>query len=171
MNNKIVYIIICLSVVIQGCKEVPNRDLVKATYDEIIDLNKCICQTATLKIDKHSFQVSDSIKIQTLRTELEALDTIKDDGRVIFGDTIIFNCKSDAQLMVFVNDDYIKLNNQKYKPNFKFRRKLRKYEGDAYVDKVIKKALSNIDSTTELSLRNCSLDSIPDEVFQLYNLE
>jgi len=159
----------------QGCKESPtqtnNENSSTPFVSEIIELTKCNFETAELIIDKHPFQVSDSIKIQYLINTLENLDTLKDDGRIIFGDTITIKCKSNSDLLVLVNQDYIKFNNQKYKPNPKLAWELRKLEGEAFVTKRIKQALSNIDSTTKLSLRDCSLDSIPSEIFKLRNLE
>ncbi len=175
MKNRIFYIPICLILFLQCCKENPIKNTKEGTSTsldaEIIDLTKCNCKTAELIIDKHSFQVSDTITIHYLVNTLENLDTIKDDGRIIFGDTIIFNCHSNFDLLVLVNQDYIKFNNQKYKPDSKLKWELRKLEGEATVRKGIKRALSNLESTTELSLRDCSLDSIPSEIFKLRNLE
>ena len=142
-----------------------------SNYTSKIDLNNCKCQLVNLIVNKKQFQISDSIKIRTLKDELKNLKPIKDDGRVIFGDTIIFNCNSNSSLMVLINEDYIKLNNQKYKPRPKLRKILRKYKGDEYVYNAIKQALLNKDSTTKLSLRDCSLESIPPEIFELQNLE
>ena len=136
-----------------------------------INLKDCKSKKAELVVYKKHFQITDSLKIQSLKNELENLEPIEDDGRIIFGDTIIFNCNSNNNITVLVNDDYIKLNDQKYKSLPNLKRMLRKYEGDAHVDKVLKQALSNIDSTTNLSLRDCSLETIPTEIFGLINLE
>lgn len=159
----------------QGCKESPtqpiNENSTTPFTSEIIELTQCSDKTAELIVDNHQFQLSDSIKIQYLINTLENLDTIKDDGRIIFGDTIIFNCKPNSNLVVFINQDYIKFNNQKYEPNTKLAWELRKLEGEAFVRKRLRQVLSKIDSTTKLSLRDCSLDSIPSEIFKLRNLE
>ena len=73
--------------------------------------------------------------------------------------------------MIEVNEDFIKLNNKKYHPQKTTTRLLRAYKGDNFTDKTISKAISNINSTKSLILRDCNLSSIPLEIFKLKNLE
>lgn len=138
---------------------------------EKVNLGNCDCKKMDLVVSARKFQTSDSISIGTLKDKIVDLNPIEDDGRVIFGDTIIFNCSNNVNISVLINEDYTKIQDIKYEPQISISKILRNLESRNYVRVKIEETLLDKDSLKDLSLRDCNLYSIPKEVFELQNLE
>ena len=139
--------------------------------EQVVTLNECVCSSIDYKYRRSNFSIVDTSKVKNLKNELNKLRVIDDDGRIIFGDTLILNCNNGKHLQIEVNEDYIKLNDQKYHPQKSTSKLIRHYKGDARRTRAIQNALSDIESTKSLSLRDCNISKIPKEIFRLINLE